>query len=122
MASDGLLRTNPQSRARYALCTVLYNLDHDNRCGGDLRGAGGRACSASDVPEDRERSDPSHSDAAIGLARLADRTDVANPVSGVLHRADVDMGGFRLLRRIDVYRVYAPRPRHCTTNRPWKRP
>src|ERR1700719_2477213 len=117
MASDGLLRTSPQSRARYALCTVLYNLDHDNRCCGDLRGAGGRACSASDGPEDRERSDPSHSDAAIRLARLADRTGVASPVSDVLHRADVEMGGFRLLRRFNVYRWYAHGPRYCTNNR-----
>src|SRR6516162_7627784 len=112
MASDGVLRANPQSRARYALCTVLYNLDHDNRCGGDLRGAGGRACSASDGPEDRERSDPSDSAAAIGLARLADRAGGASLVSGVLHRANANVGGFRLLRQLNVYQWYAHGPRH----------
>src|SRR5215469_3012659 len=103
MASDGLLSANPQNRPRYALCTVLYNLDHDNRCGGDLRSASGRACSASDGPEDRERSGLSHSTTAIRLGRPASRAGTAGPVSRVLHRTDVDLGEFCLLRLFDVY-------------------
>ena len=103
MASDGVLRANPQCRARYALCTVLYNLDHDNRCGGDLRGAGGRACSASDGPEDRERPGLSHSTTANRLARPAGCAGTVSPVSSVLHRTDVDLGEFCLLRLFDVY-------------------
>src|SRR5499427_784891 len=117
MASDGFLRTNPQSRARYALCTVLYNLEHDNRCGGDLRGAGGRACSASDGPEDRVRSDPSHSGAAVRLARLIDCAGVASPVSSVLHRTDASVGRLRLLRQFILYRWYADGPQLYATNR-----
>src|SRR5215510_14506021 len=117
MASDGLLRASPQSRARYALCTVLYNLDHDNRCGGGLRGAGGRACSASDGPEDRERSDPSNSGATVRLARLIDCAGVANPVSSVLHRTDANVGRLRLLRQFILYQWYADGPRLYATNR-----
>ena len=103
MASDGVLRANPQSRARYALCTVLYNLDHDNRCGGDLRSASCRACSASDGPEDRERSGLSNSSAAVRLVQLIYCVGVVSPVSGVLHRADANVGRLCLFRQLILY-------------------
>ena len=118
IAVDSLLHTSRQDRGGYALCAVLYDLDHHNRRGADLRSVGSWARSDSASPEDKERSDLSHSGAAIRLARPADRDGTACPVSGVLHRPDVDLGGFRLLRLFDVYQCYADGPRPFAAYRP----
>src|SRR5262249_51998138 len=118
IAVGSLLHTNRQGRGGHALCAVLYYLDHLNRCGAALRGVGRWARSDS---AERERPDLSHARTAIRLARPAGRAGTAGPVFSVLHRTDVDLGGFRLLRLFVFYRWYADGARPFASNRAGER-
>ena len=65
MDVDVLFCRDPQSPVDDAPGTfVLADLDHHNRCGGDLRSGGGRAGSSPDKPERNKTTDQSDSDVA----------------------------------------------------------